>query len=117
MDVIKFVTDDGRCPFEEWRETLADKDTLRRVRVRISRLRDGNFGDTRSVGKGVHELRLMFGAGNRIYYGRVGSTVVLLLCGGDKSSQSVDVSRAQEFWADFEEDPDGHQVQDPHDPV
>ncbi len=110
MDVIKFVTDDGRCPFDEWRDSLGDAGTRRRVRVRIDRIRSGNLGDTRSVGAGVHELRLMFGAGYRVYYGRVGTTVVLLLCGGDKDSQATDVAKAQQYWTLFEEDPRGHQT-------
>ena len=61
-------------------------------------LETGNFGDYRSVGEGVFELRFHFGAGYRIYFGEVDNTIVLLLCGGDKSSQARDIDRAKAYW-------------------
>ena len=64
---------------------------------------EGNFGNSRSVGSGVYELRLHFGSGYRIYFGEVGDTVVLLLCGGDKSSQARDIRRAKTYWLDYKE--------------
>jgi putative addiction module killer protein len=60
----------------------------------------GNFGDVRSVGDGVQELRIHFGPGYRVYFGRVGDAVIILLCGGDKGSQDRDIERAQEYWRD-----------------
>lgn len=61
-----------------------------------------SFGDCRSVGGGVYELRIHFGPGFRVYFGIVGSDVVLLLCGGDKSSQKKDIARAHNYWKEFQ---------------
>ena len=63
-------------------------------------MRLGDFGDTRSVGEGVQELRIPFGAGYRVYFGREGDGIVILLCGGDKSTQTRDIERAQDYWRD-----------------
>jgi putative addiction module killer protein len=68
---------------------------------RIARLRLGNFGDAHFVGSGVQELRIHFGPGFRVYFGREGQTVVILLCGGDKGSQDRDIERAQDYWRDY----------------
>lgn len=63
----------------------------------------GNLGDHRSVGDGVFELRLDFGPGYRIYFGRIGHQVILLLTGGDKSSQTKDITKAKQYWNDYKE--------------
>ena len=88
-------TQNGREPFTEWFESIRDQKTLTRIRGRLDRLESGNFGDCQSVGNGVFELRLHFGQGYRIYFGEVDRTIVLLLCGGDKSSQTRDIAIAQ----------------------
>jgi putative addiction module killer protein len=62
----------------------------------------GNFGDCKNVGDGVSELRICYGPGIRIYYSRVGSKIVLLLCGGDKGSQAKDINKAKEFLKDYQ---------------
>ena len=69
----------------------------------IDRLEVGNYGDHKSVGNGVFELRLPFGPGYRIYFGEVNNTIVLLLTGGDKTSQSDDINKAVSFWQEFKE--------------
>lgn len=61
----------------------------------------GNLGDVKSVGDGVHELRLAFGPGYRIYFGADGDELIILLCGGDKGSQDKDIRKAKEFLADY----------------
>jgi putative addiction module killer protein len=71
------------------------------VRARLNRIRLGNFGDCKSVGGGVEELRIDFGPGYRVYYGREGSVVVVLLCGGDKRSQVRDILTAQKYWKEY----------------
>lgn len=74
----------------------------RRIRKRILRIEDGNLGDYKSLGDGVFELRFFFGAGYRVYFGIIGETVVLLLCGGDKSTQNKDIKKAKEIWKEVE---------------
>ncbi len=64
-------------------------------------VRLGNFGDSKRVGDGIFELRIHTGAGYRIYYGREGDRVVILLCGGDKGTQKRDIQRAEEYWRDY----------------
>ena len=73
-------------------------------RTRLDRLEGGNFGDCQSVGSGVFELRLHFGPGYRVYFGEVDRTIVLLLCGGDKSTQTRDIQRAKTYWLEYKEE-------------
>jgi putative addiction module killer protein len=90
-----------KSPFLDWLLGLRDIRARALVRARINRLELGNFGDCKSVGGGVLELRVPFGPGYRVYLGRDGNTVVVLLCGGDKGSQSKDVKRAQLLWKEY----------------
>ena len=92
----------GRVPFTEWFESR-DQKTQDRIQARLGRLAGGNFGDWKSVGEGIFESRFHFGAGYRIYFGIVGNTIVLLLCGGDKSSQTRDIERAKTYWQNYKE--------------
>ena len=94
------VRADGREPFPEWLRGLRDGSARNRIRQRIARVRLGNFGDTRSVGDGIHELRIDTGPGYPVYFGREGDATVILLCGGDKSTQSRDMARARGYWRD-----------------
>ena len=70
QEVRVYARSDGRAPFAHWLRGLRDGQTRNRIRQRIARVRLGNFGDTRSVGEGVHELRIQFGPGFRVYFGR-----------------------------------------------
>ena len=79
---------------------LRDKAAEARIRLRLRRVEAGNLGDCVPVGDGVMELRIHVGAGYRVYIGRHGKTLVVLLCGGDKSSQAADIRRARDFWAE-----------------
>ncbi len=101
ITVLEYQTEDGRQPFSEWLEKLRDLEAAQRIDARLSRVRLGNVGDARSVGKGVNELRISYGPGYRIYFGRKGDRLVVLLCGGDKRTQQRDIKRAQEYWADY----------------
>jgi len=93
---------EGRSiPFSEWLASLRDARTVGVVRSRLNRIRLGNFGDCKSVGGGVEELRIDFGPGYRVYYGREGSLVVVLLCGGSKKSQARDIVTAQRQWKEY----------------
>ena len=88
-------------PFSEWLASLRDARAVGIVRARLNRIRLGNFGDCKSVGGGVEELRIDFGPGYRVYYGRDGALVVVLLCGGDKRTQARDVVTAQKRWKEY----------------
>lgn len=88
-------------PFDEWFDSLRDVKTQTIINKRLNRLSLGSLGDYRSVGEGVCELRIDFGPGYRIYFGQIGTAIVLLLCGGDKSTQDQDIRKAQEYWTDF----------------
>lgn len=80
--------------FVNWLDKLRDIQARSRVLVRIRRLAEGNPGDTKSVGEGVLELRINYGPGYRVYYTKIGHEIVLLLAGGDKSTQSDDIKTA-----------------------
>jgi putative addiction module killer protein len=98
-----YITKNGKAPFEEWMRSLRGKQTKARILARIDRVRLGNLGDCESVGAGVYELRIHFGPGYRVYFGMHGAEVVLLLCGGDKSSQARDIDMAKSYWREFSE--------------
>jgi putative addiction module killer protein len=97
-----YVTADGKRPFTIWLENLRDRNVLSRIDARLQRVTRGNLGDFKSVGGGVFEMRIDYGSGYRIYFAQVDSTIVLLLCGGDKSSQNKDIHKAKEYWTDYE---------------
>lgn len=101
IELVLYKQDDGSCPFNEWYDSLRDKKAQSRVATRLFNVKAGNLGDCASVGEGVIELRVHMGAGYRVYCGRSGTSLVILLCGGDKSSQSKDIQRARAFWADW----------------
>ena len=102
-EIQAYRTQNGREPFTEWLRSLRDQRTRDRIRKRLERLGDGNFGDCRSVGDGVFELRVHFGAGYRVYFSEMDRTIVLLLCEGDKSSQAEDIQRAKTYWLKHKE--------------
>ncbi len=83
--------------FDTWLAALRDAGSRRRIVARIERIKQGNFGDYKSLGDSLYELRFFFGAGYRIYYTLQGNKVVFLLSGGDKSSQSRDIEKAREI--------------------
>ena len=101
FDLFRYQTEDGRQPFTEWLESIQDKTAQAKLRVRLRRLEAGLFGDCEPVGDGVLELREHLGAGCRIYFGRQGRTVVILLTGGTKRTQSSDIELAKKYWADW----------------
>ncbi|WP_316397386.1 type II toxin-antitoxin system RelE/ParE family toxin [Bradyrhizobium sp. 33ap4] len=83
--------------FAHWLNSLADMKAVARIGARIRCLELGNPGDVKSVGEGVSEMRIDYGPGYRVYFTRRGKTIVLLLCGGDKRTQSKDVKAAQKM--------------------
>ena len=87
--------------YESWFERLRDREVRFRIIARIRRLSLGNLGDVKPVGEGVSELRITFGPGYRIYIKQQGETLIVLLAGGDKSSQKRDVERAKQLARDL----------------
>ena len=98
------VLENGACPIEDWLNSIKDTQTKQRVQSRLDRVERGNLGDCKPVGQGIFEIRLDFGAGYRIYYAVAGTTLIVLLAGGDKSSQDKDIVTAQALWKDNRDD-------------
>lgn len=97
-EVKVLVPGTGKAPFETWLADIKDSRTRQRIQARLTRLQSGNFGDFQSVGKGVFELRIFFGAGYRIYFAFAGEVLIVLLGGGDKDTQDKDIADAQNLW-------------------
>ncbi len=89
----------GNEPFEKWLSKIKDETTERRIRQRLSRIENtGNLGHYRRLGGGISEIKVDIGPGYRIYFGKIGKDIILLLRGGDKDSQDQDIPRAKEDW-------------------
>lgn len=101
FEIQEYVLENGKSPFRVWLASLKDKQTQWRIDARVARVEQGNFGDCKNVGQGVWELRIAFGPGYRVYFGLHNDRIVLLLCGGDKKTQPLDIKRAQRYWQDF----------------
>lgn len=101
IEIRRYTTADDRDVFGEWLANLADLKARARIAVRIDRLAGGNVGDSKSIGEGLHELRIDWGPGYRVYYGIIERACVLLLCGGDKRKQSADINKARAYSKDY----------------
>src|SRR4051812_26739532 len=95
--ILAYRQSNGVEPFTEWLVGLKDKTTRLRILTRLDRLERGNLGDHKFFGS-IGELRIRIGPGHRIYFGREGDSIVILLAGGDKGSQSKDVAIAIRRW-------------------
>ena len=100
-ELVVLETSDGKMPFVEWFDGLRDRLFQKAIDARLTRIEDGNFGDHKSVGEGVFELRIPRGPGLRVYYGLDGPKIVVLIGGGDKSTQDKDIQRAQQLWKEY----------------
>ena len=89
--------------FIDWLNGLKDRRAAARIAIRVLRMEGGNFGDVRPVGEGVSEMRIDYGPGYRVYFMQPERTIVLLLCGGDKSKQARDVAKAKRLAKDHKE--------------
>ncbi|MCU7916869.1 MAG: type II toxin-antitoxin system RelE/ParE family toxin [Candidatus Thiodiazotropha sp. (ex Epidulcina cf. delphinae)] len=103
IEILKYATKDRGIPIDEWLAGLRDQRAKARILIRLDRLELGLEGQWRSVGDNVRELKISEGKGYRVYYAWDGQTIVVLLCGGDKSTQSTDISKAKAFWKDYNE--------------
>lgn len=103
MIINIYKNKNGKEPFYGWLSKIKDKQTKMRILHRIERLQQGNFGDCKSLGGNLYELRFFFGSGYRVYFGKEGTTILILLCGGDKSSQQKDINLAKVYLKDHYE--------------
>jgi len=101
MEIREYVSRDGRAVFTELLKRIRDRRARVKIRTRIDRLEQGNTGDCKALGNGMHELRIHYGPGYRVYFGNAGKCIILLLCGGSKGSQQQDIRLAQQYWADY----------------
>jgi putative addiction module killer protein len=101
-EIRYYVASDGQEPFADW---FAELQAVERAKVTrgIARLEQGNFSNVKSVGEGVLEYRIDYGPGYRVYFGRDGETLVILLTGGSKKRQQRDIEAARTYWQDYKQ--------------
>lgn len=105
MELIKiteYITKTGKVPFSDWIESL-DKTARSIIRSRLNRVRLGNFGDIKPIqgSNGIYELRITYASGYRVYFGKEGQEIIILLIGGDKGSQLRDIEKAKRYWFEY----------------
>lgn len=100
IEVITYIDSRGRDPFRRWYDGL-DSVAMARVEAAIFRMEQGNLSNVRGVGRGVLEYRINYGPGYRVYFGRDGDTLIILLGGGTKSRQNRDIENARALWQDY----------------
>ena len=102
LDIRYYVATDGRQPFAEW---LAELEPVTRAKVvrAVARMTQGNLSNVKSVGSGILEYRIDFGPGYRVYFGRDGEALVILLTGGSKKRQQRDIEAALAYWQDYKQ--------------
>ncbi|MBA2649863.1 MAG: type II toxin-antitoxin system RelE/ParE family toxin [Legionella sp.] len=96
-----YITQSGKVPFVEWIKGIKDPVTRHRIRRRLDRVEQGHYGDYKPLGDGICELKLAFGSGYRIYFAECDEVIIILLCGGDKSSQVRDINTAKIYWQEL----------------
>jgi len=104
MKIITYTSSTGKSPFYTWQKKL-DSPTRAIIRTRLDRISLGNFGDSKIVkgGEGIWELRIDVGPGYRIYFGKKGTTIIVLLVGGAKKTQERDIAKAKQYWLECKE--------------
>jgi putative addiction module killer protein len=90
--------------FDKWLLSLRDRQARLRILSRVQRLASGNFGDVKPVGEGVSELRIHYAGGYRVYFKQTDKTIIIVLCGGDKSTQSKDINLAKSLLKELQHD-------------
>jgi putative addiction module killer protein len=100
-EIKNYITSNGKNPFSDWFTSLRDINAKAKIRATLKRVTLGNLGDYKSVGEGVFELRINYASGYRIYFGQIDAKIILLLCGGDKSTQNKDILTAKQYWQDY----------------
>ena len=100
IEVREYIDDRGRSPFGRWFDDL-DANAAARVRTALARMEAGNLSNVKGVGSGVLECRMNVGPGYRVYFGRDGDTLIVLLGGGTKVRQQRDIEDARELWREY----------------
>jgi putative addiction module killer protein len=100
LEVLQYTTTEGRIPFEIWYGSL-DRQAAQKVSTALAKMESGNLGDVKAVGSGVNETKVHFGPGYRIYFGRDGEKLIILLGGGTKQRQQRDIDHAIVRWQDY----------------
>lgn len=100
MKIAEYLDDNGKSPFGRWFERI-DSHAASKVTIALARMGQGNLSNVKSVGSGVFEYRIDYGPGYRIYFGRDGDQLVILLVGGTKQRQQDDIGTAQTYWRDY----------------
>jgi len=109
-NTLREYTDElGNSPYADWLKSLRDIKARARIIMQVDRIELGLFSDSRPIGEGLSEVRIHYGPGYRVYYGKAGKHIYLLLCGGDKLTQDRDIKRAKAYWQD-------HRRRNPYDP-
>lgn len=105
IDIREYITDSERRPFTEWLEDVDSKAALK-ISTAISRMQSGNFSNVKGVGSGVFECKIDFGPGYRVYFGKDGEKIVILLGGGTKKRQQHDINTAHDLWQKYKKQKD-----------
>lgn len=103
LKVQEYIAESGNWVVREWTNQLKDIKARSIIKRRIYHLQFGNLGDYKYVDGGIYEMRIHYGPGYRIYFGRIEDVIIVLLCGGDKSTQKHDIIKAQRYWQIFKE--------------
>ena len=102
-EILIYDLKDGKEPFVIWLKSIKDNVTRARIKSAVLKLSNGNFGDCKKLNSDIFEIRLHFGSGYRIYFSELNNIIILLLCGGDKSTQSKDIEKANIYLKDYKE--------------
>ena len=100
--ILVYKTKNGKCPYDIWFSSL-DKSIQVRVYKRLERVQEDNYGDYKKIDNDISELRFSFGAGYRIYFTEQDNIIIILLCAGDKSTQTDDIKKAKKYLQDLKE--------------
>jgi putative addiction module killer protein len=100
IEIREYIDAQARSPFARWFDDL-DAQAAARVATALGRMERGNFSNAKAIGDGVNEYKIDFGPGYRVYFGREGSAIIILLCGGTKKRQQRDIEAAKAYWADY----------------
>jgi len=100
-NIIIFEDGNGREPFTKWLRGLKDRKARARILQRLRLVEQGHYGDVKSLGGGLFELRFFFGSGYRVYFGEHQRNIIVLLLGGDKSGQAREIPKARDYWVEY----------------